>query len=182
MLSADNADRYKALFLCRFGQIVTSANISQCSHTNESRRSANEPFDLEYKLCRLYFLQFLLMYILRNDKMKGTYKVPKATLPCHLEQRKTFRFDEIGPISIFCHKKNFPQAESKNDWRSATLFQGCNMLSLTIKYLNQNTNLSFGPDSIYWHCLESVWNVPQQYINTPDIIYLSITSYNLSKH
>ena len=30
--------------------------------------------------------------------MKGTYKVPKATLPCHLEQRKTFKFDEIGPI------------------------------------------------------------------------------------
>ena len=153
MLSADNADRYKALFLCRFGQIVTSANISQCSHTNESRRSANEPFDLEYKLCRLYFLQFLLMYILRNDKMKGTYKVPKATLPCHLEQRKTFRFDEIGPISIFCHKKNFPQTEFKNDWRSVTLFQGWNMLSVTIEYLNQNTILSFGPDSIYWHCL-----------------------------
>ena len=100
-LSADIADHYMALFLCRFGQIVTSANISQCSHTNESRRSANEPFDLEYKLCRLYFIQFLLMYILRNDKMKGTYKVPKATLPCHLEQRKTFRFDEIGPISIY---------------------------------------------------------------------------------
>ena len=96
--------------------------------------------------------------------MKGTYKVPKATLPRHLEERKVFRFLEY---ELFCLLLEFHKRNDVKRNLTDTKDQRINLENIEVQWQ-------------CWQCFCSALMVKYQFTPAMSIIYLAYISYNLS--